>query len=110
MADLVVTFDGGTAAAVYDDALVPVFDALGGGAVVVRASHVEPAPAGCKDAGWLADMRPSGGPVLGVNGALVVDAVLPSLHPSLWATLVPFPTRAAALAAERAWLARERGL
>ena len=43
----------------------------------VRASHVEPHPAG----GWTADLKPSGGPVLG-----------------------PFPLRSDALAAEREWL------
>ena len=45
---------------------------------VARASHVEPHPAG----GWTADLKPSGGPVLG-----------------------PFPLRSDALAAERVWLA-----
>ena len=44
---------------------------------VARASYVEPADAG----GWTADLKPSGGPVLG-----------------------PYPLRSDALAAERAWL------
>jgi hypothetical protein len=44
-----------------------------------RGSHVEPVPAG----GWSADLAPVNGPVLG-----------------------PFPTRSAALAAERDWLSR----
>ena len=45
--------------------------------IVARASHVEPADGG----GWTADLKPSGGPVLG-----------------------PYPLRSDALAAERAWL------
>ncbi len=109
MADLVITFDGGTAAAIYDDALVPALDALAGvgAAAVRRASHVEPAPEACNGRGWLADMRPSGGPVLGANGHL---AAVVSDDPRVLGGLVPFATRADALAAERVWLARERGL
>lgn len=79
--ELVVRPDG-SVAAIYADALLPVLDALGGEPEIRRASHVEPAEGG----GWTADMRPSGGPVLG-------DAVG-----------APFRTRAAALAAEVAWL------
>lgn len=45
---------------------------------ITRASHVEPDPNGD---GWIADMAPVGGPILG-----------------------PFPTRAMALAAETCWL------
>ena len=45
--------------------------------VIVRASHVEPAPSGQ----WLADLGPVGGPVLG-----------------------PFAHRSSALDAERSWL------
>ena len=44
-----------------------------------RGSHVEPS----SDGGWTADLGPVDGPVLG-----------------------PFPTRTAALAAERDWLSR----
>jgi len=44
---------------------------------IQRGSHVEPLP----NCGWSADLSPVAGPVLG-----------------------PFPTRGAALAAERAWL------
>lgn len=51
---------------------------LGAGAVV-RASHVEPAG----DGGWTADLKPSGGPVLG-----------------------PYPLRSDALTAEADWLTR----
>lgn len=69
--------------------------------VTVRASHVEPHPNG---PGWLADMRPSGGPILGANGAA---------DPTLGETgcmLVGFKTREAALRAEREWLRKEKGL
>jgi hypothetical protein len=45
---------------------------------IQRASHVEPVPSG---EGWLADLSPVGGPVLG-----------------------PFPRRSEAIAAEVAWL------
>lgn len=65
----------GTIAAIYSDALLPLMDA--GISTVRRASHVEPAEAG----GWLADLSPVGGPTLG-----------------------PFRERAAALAAEVAWI------
>jgi hypothetical protein len=131
----------GRVEAIYDDALLPVFAALGGDLKVERASHVEPAgtldpvydprrsddpcagcghphyrhfdgwddmrPVGCKycrcrrwlpyagfvPAGWAADMRPSGGPIL------LADA---DGH--------GFETRQAALDAEVAWLREHRGL
>lgn len=66
---------------VYDDALASLLDC--GVAAVTRASHVEPAPAG----GWMADMRPVGGPVLG-----------------------PVSLRRDALALERQWLTDHLGL
>lgn len=59
----------------WDDRLAPL--AALGTAQVRRASHVEPAEGG----GWMADLSPSGGPVLG-----------------------PFPLRGEALNAERAWI------
>jgi hypothetical protein len=62
---------------VYDDALRGLL-ALGR-ASIRRVSRVEPTP----DGRWTADLGPMDGPVLG-----------------------PFETRAAALAAERAWLVR----
>jgi hypothetical protein len=68
----------GTATAIYDDTLVPVWRALGR-VTIRRASHVEPVPGEPLD--WQADLTPEGGPILG-----------------------PFPTRRAALDAERAWL------
>jgi hypothetical protein len=59
----------------YDEAI----DVTALGAIsVARAGFVEPDGRG----GWVADLAPSGGPVLG-----------------------PFPTRGQALLAERAWLA-----
>lgn len=64
----------GTATAIYGEEIQ--LDAIGQTSVR-RASHVEPAPAG----GWLADMSPVSGPVLG-----------------------PFPRRSEALAAEVRWL------
>jgi hypothetical protein len=48
---------------------------------ITRASHVEPD----SDGNWCADMRPSGGPVLG-----------------------PFRSRSEALGAEREWLIRRQ--
>ena len=78
---------------VYDDALAFLLDE--GDATVTRVSHVEPydGSGGPEFAArhpgswWTADMSPVDGPVLG-----------------------PFKTRAEALAAERAWLAENRGL
>lgn len=85
MVDLrLVVESNGDVAAVYDDALVSTLSALGQ-SVVTRASHVEPA-----SGGWIADMGPVGGPILG--------------------DVVPFGTRAAALAAERDWLRAHLGL
>ena len=66
---------GGNARCIYDEAL----DLREIGKLqITRASHVEPDTEGF----WWADMRPSGGPVLG-----------------------PYGSRSEALAAERGWLA-----
>lgn len=65
----------GSVKAIYDDALAELF--AQGEATITRASHVEPHPNG----GWIADMSPSGGGILG-----------------------PFPLRQDALDAERVWL------
>jgi hypothetical protein len=104
----VIKVEGGSAEFVYDDALTSLFKE--GEASVVRASHVEPHPRGT---GWLADMRPSGGPILGANGSKVL-LLDPKADPATVAEFIaemePFETRAEALAAERKWLARERGL
>lgn len=67
--------------------------------VTTRASHVEPHPT---KPGWLADMRPSGGPILGLNGTWI--------DPDYADILQPFSTRQIALDAERAWLREHKGL
>lgn len=69
-----VILPSGTARCLYDEAID--LSVLGQPAIT-RASHVEPDSRG----GWLADLSPVGGPLLG-----------------------PFPQRSAALAAEQAWL------
>ena len=73
--ELFVSPDG-TARGLYGE-LIDAGDI--GEQTVARASHVEPADGG----GWTADLKPSGGPVLG-----------------------PYPLRSDALAAERAWLTK----
>jgi len=78
---MTVTIDNGVITFVYDDGLSGLLDL--GPHSIVRASFVEPAPTG----GWTADMKPSGGPLLG-----------------------PFHLRAEALTAEREWLRDHRGL
>jgi hypothetical protein len=65
-----------TIVALYDDALLPLMHQ--GETSTRRASHVEPSPAGTE---WEADLSPVGGPLL-----------------------TGFSTRAAALAAERAYI------
>ena len=65
----------GTARMIYSDELADLL--AQGTSTIRRASHVEPAPNG----GWIADMSPSDGPVLG-----------------------PFALRQQALDAEVAWL------
>jgi len=72
---------GGEVKFVWDDQMAFLREL--GLAEIVRASHVEPTP----DGEWIADMGPSGGPVLG-----------------------PYQLRCEALAAERQWLAQNRGL
>lgn len=84
--DIRIAFNGFGFAAVYDDAIADVLPALGP-VTVTRASHVEP-----HDGGWIADMRPSNGPVLMAAGSR------------------PFALRADALNAERAWLRETWGL
>ncbi len=65
---------GGSVRAIYAEEIA--LDSIGSIAIR-RASHVEPDSQG----GWLADLRPVHGPILG-----------------------PFPNRSEALAAEVAWL------
>lgn len=93
----IVIDENGDVAAVYSDAIAGAINALGGTVDVTRASHVEPHPSG----GWIADMGPSGGPILFSNG---------EAEGILWRDGLPFRTRAAALAAELAWLRAYRGL
>lgn len=73
---LVIAQDG-SVRAIYSDAVQAFLGQAGLRGDVARASHVEPNA----DGSWGADMAPVAGPVLG-----------------------PFPTRAAALSAEVAWL------
>jgi hypothetical protein len=70
----------GTAAAIYDDRLLPVLSGLGR-PTIRRASHVEPVVEDGFTIGWQADLAPVGGPVLG-----------------------PFASRREALEAELSWL------
>ena len=99
--DIVVEADG-TLAFVYADEVAALFE--GERLETARASHVEPvtvAPYAALHAaadvpfnpartGWVADMRPSGGPILGIAE--------------------PYPTREMALDAERQWLRDHLGL
>lgn len=85
----ITTIRNGGLAFIYSDEAAGLL-ALGTSAVT-RASHVEPY-SGPDGSGWVADMGPSGGPVL-----LDRDAR-------------PFTLRAAALAAEVAWLREYRGV
>jgi hypothetical protein len=66
---------GDTIRHIYHDGLLPLADH--GQAVTARASHVEP----CQAGGWMVDLTPVGGPVLG-----------------------PFPRRDVALNIEVEWL------
>jgi len=94
--------EDGTIEHIYDDAIADLFDG-DGETTVTRASHVEPHPRG----GWFADMRPVNGPLLGVNdsGYLPnVDALPTDIEYYIDEFVVPFTTRAEALAAERRWL------
>jgi len=86
--------DAGDVQFIYSDDAAELFAGVGA-ATTVRASHVEPHPLGH---GWIADMGPVGGPYLTAAGEYcVVDG-------ARWNTVAGFPTRAAALAAEVAWL------
>jgi hypothetical protein len=102
--------DGGMSF-VYSDELAPLLEQ--GASKVTRASHVEPHPSG---GGWVADMRPSDGPILGQASSWRPQSDLPLEFlgdvekEMLRVTVQPFPLREDALAAERAWLAREKGL
>lgn len=105
-----IVIEDGVARFVYADALAEAF--AGEALHTVRASHVEPHPS---RSGWLADMRPSGGPVLGDRGEWIPPSELPldglcQSERQFVGMLDPFPTRQAALDAERAWLREHTGL
>ena len=70
----------GTVSTIFSDEVMPFMRAAGR-PVIKRASHVEPTP----DNKWVADMAPSGGPILG-----------------------PFESRAKALEEEIKWLRANR--
>jgi hypothetical protein len=59
MSEIIVGNDG-TLRFIYDDDLASMLEDVGA-LSIARASHVEPHPEG----GWIADMDPVGGPVLG---------------------------------------------
>lgn len=92
--DILIEEDG-TVRFVYSDELAPVF--AGEEQATVRASHVEP-----YRGGWVADMEPSGGSWLFVEGE--------ATRADDFERLTPFATRQAALDAERAWLREHKGL
>ncbi len=73
--EVVITIEGAELRWIYTDDARALLTL--GEARITRASHVEPHPAG----GWIADLSPVAGPTIG-----------------------PFPTRTAALAAERDYL------
>jgi hypothetical protein len=102
VADAVIRIENGQATFVYSDELAQALAPLGQ-ATVTRASHVEPHPT---RRGWLADMRPSGGPVLGCGWHRVPEMC----DEAGIASLPPFETREAALQAEREWLRVHKGL
>lgn len=79
--DILVAPDG-TTRFIYDDALAPLLE--NGKAVIRRASHVE--PLGIR---WMADMRPSGGPRLGLYDTK--GEALRAEHTWLTARGIPFP-------------------
>lgn len=98
----------GVAEFVYSDDLVDLTKQ--GDTTITRASHVEPHPTRL---GWIADMAPSGGPVLGKTRTFADcerDIIDDHLDCDPWDLLDPFETREEALQAEREWLRREKGL
>lgn len=108
--DVVINIEeGGTMSFVYRDELKGLLDA--GPSVVARVSEVEPAHLyGLAGGGWVADMGRIGGPLLVQNHA--GDTVeVPQGRPVEGRVLLRgFPLREQALAAEREWLRREKGL
>ena len=107
MSDHTIKIENGHLSFVYDDALADLLDE--GVVAVCRVSHVEPHPT---KTGWLADMSPVGGPVLGADDAvfrLHKDCDCDECERMILA-MAPFKTRAGALNAEREWLTKEKGL
>lgn len=105
--DILIEEDG-TIRFVYSDTIGSIFKDEA--QQTVRASHVEPHP---NTPGWIADMRPSGGPILGDGAELdVTPPADPADIPAFLERMVlkPFATRQAALDAEREWLRKEKGL
>ena len=100
-----IKIQNGRIAFVYDDALAELLTE--GTATVQRVSHVEPHPT---KIGWVADMRPVQGPVIGLDNAYTIIAETEEAATKIINLLTPFPTRAEALAAERVWLTQEKGL
>lgn len=89
---------------VYDDALAFLLDE--GHPEIKRVSHVEPHPS---KVGWVADMTPAAtspdlAVAIGANGTWFLTV------PGVWELIEPFPTRQAALDAEREWLNIHYGL
>ena len=98
--DIVIDANGDIAF-IYSDDLLPLTDL--GEATTRRASHVEPHPF---RSGWLADMTPIGGPIIGAND--VIDPTVAGGH--VYLALDGFALRQDALDAERNWLREHRGL
>lgn len=99
-----IVIQGGEAKAVYADGINDTLHALGE-VRIERASHVEPHPT---KPGWLADMTPSGGPYIGSNGEMRIEDLPPGQSVAM--LLDGFTLREDALAAELAWLRKEKGL
>jgi hypothetical protein len=95
-----VVIRDGKAEFIYSDDLARAL-AQAGPMQTRRASHVEPHPT---RPGWLADMRPSDGPILGRYAVALGDGE------SSLAEVEPFGTRQQAIDAELAWLREHRGL
>lgn len=103
-----IVIEGGAMKFVYDDGIATAMKDTGP-MEVRRASHVEPHPT---KQGWLADMAPSGGPVIGA----VVSVMRPHREcdclqcEAVAIDIDPFATRQEAIDAELAWLREHRGL
>lgn len=113
MTEFVIDIKKNVATFIYSDDLLPLTEA--GKATTTRASHVEPHPT---KTGWVADMRPSNGPILGANGSVALRGDERMDDGTGWesginpvvARLEPFSTREAALQAERDWLRASLGI